>query len=611
MIGTIIQRVLRLLHLTPMSLAAKCRLMFGSAVLFSLAIALLIPYIWMRQLTYKVLLDTNKAQADSMLRSHFQPGPSGGIKLPELNDRGTAKDPNEHSFVWMRFRKDQPKNELASLTDVRAKLLDTVRASGNRDEALTLSRVDGVLQSDYIRLFRATEGCVSCHNPQGSAGAFSLHEAVGAAFVRSRGVGGELRKMVFMNRIWTVMACVIGLTGAVVAFYWITQRVILRPIRQLRALANNVAEGTLDVRSSIDTGDEYEKLAQAFNHMLDHLQAAQEDLREANHRLDAKIIELSESNLELFKANKLKSEFLANMSHEFRTPLNAILGFAQVLREKPGLLKRDKGQRYAENIITSGNRLLTMINDLLDLAKTQAGKMELHVEQASVSQICESSVSSFSLLARKKKIKIYLEVSPTVPLIVTDAGKVQQVLYNFLSNAVKFTPVKGRIDVRASMPDDKTVRIAVTDSGCGIATEDQELIFEQFRQADGSLTREAPGSGLGLAISRELAGMLAGSVGLRSEVGVGSTFWLDLPVTLRPAEGDGAPNAKFRVGDPDAKRDASRLGTQSGLGSKPAPAPARIVTSLPVKAWKAAPHGSTPSEAGSLTSQVAHPELKD
>jgi two-component system, NarL family, sensor histidine kinase BarA len=312
--------------------------------------------------------------------------------------------------------------------------------------------------------------------------------------------------------------------------------VILRPIRQLRALANNVAEGTLDIRSSIATGDEYEKLSQAFNHMLDHLQAAQEDLREANHRLDAKIAELSESNLELFKANKLKSEFLANMSHEFRTPLNAILGFAQVLREKPTLLKREKGQRYAENIITSGNRLLTLINDLLDLAKTQAGKMELHIEQASIAQICESCVSSFSLLARRKKIKIQTQVSPDVPLVTTDAGKVQQVLYNFLSNAVKFTPIKGRIDVLAFMQDDKTLRISVTDTGCGIAKQNQELIFEQFRQADGSLTREAPGSGLGLAISKELASMLAGSVGLQSEVGLGSTFWLDLPTTLRPSE---------------------------------------------------------------------------
>ncbi len=294
--------------------------------------------------------------------------------------------------------------------------------------------------------------------------------------------------------------------------------------------------------------------------------------------LDAKIAELSESNIELFKANKLKSEFLANMSHEFRTPLNAILGFAQVLREKPGLLKRDKGQRYAENIITSGNRLLTLINDLLDLAKTQAGKMELHVEQASISQICESAVSSFSLLARKKKIKLYLEVSPTVPLLMTDAGKVQQILYNFLSNAVKFTPLRGRIDVRASMQDDKTVRIAVTDTGCGIAKEDQELIFEQFRQADGSLTREAPGSGLGLAISKELAGMLAGSIGLRSEVGTGSTFWLDLPTALRPAEPVPAPS-------PGRHRPGSRICRSRRIA--PAPLTSEVAQSTPIAEFRA------------------------
>jgi two-component system sensor histidine kinase BarA len=435
-LGNVLQRILRVLHLSPLSLAEKCRLMFGSAVLLSLVIALLIPYAWLRQLTRKVLLDTNAAKVESvLLRSHFQLGASGGMKLPELNDRGAARDPNEPSIMWIPFYRQAGKSSLA-LSDVQKRLLETVTASSARHEAIALNRVDGTLQSDYVRIFRATEGCVSCHNPQGSAGAFSLNENVGAAILQTRGVGGELRKMVFMNRIWTIMAAVLGATGAMVAFYWITQRVILRPIRQLRAIANNVAEGNLDIRSSIATGDEYEKLAEAFNHMLDNLQAAQEELRLANRQLDGKIAELSERNIELFKANKLKSEFLANMSHEFRTPLNAILGFAQVLREKPGLLKREKGQRYAENIVTSGNRLLTMINDLLDLAKTQAGKMELHVEQASVLQICESLVSSFSLLAHKKRIRVSMEVSPEVPLVTTDAGKVQQVLYNFLSNAV-------------------------------------------------------------------------------------------------------------------------------------------------------------------------------
>jgi signal transduction histidine kinase len=343
-------------------------------------------------------------------------------------------------------------------------------------------------------------------------------------------------------------------------FYWITQRVILRPIRQLRALANNVAEGNLDIRSSIQTGDEYEKLANAFNNMLDGLLSTQEKLRQANKQLDAKIAELSQRNIELFKANKVKSEFLANISHEFRTPLNAILGFAQVLRESadPGTpgkavspgLKNKKAQRYAENIIISGNRLLNMVNDLLDLAKTQAGKMELHIERTSVASLLKALVSSFSLLTKQKKIKVKLQIDPDLPPLMTDTGKVQQILYNFLSNAVKFTPPQGRIEIQAGPspvpretgPQPRFVRVAVTDTGCGIAEADKKKIFEKFRQVDGSITRESTGSGLGLTISTELAVMLAGSIGLESEPGKGSTFWLDIPITLTKEE-NSEPNA--------------------------------------------------------------------
>lgn len=534
-LGKVLQRVLRFLHLTPLSLAEKCRIMFGAAVLFSLAIALLIPYIWMRQLNKKTLLDSNRARAEAVLfPSHFRlTKPSGETTLPELNEQGAARDPNQPGVLWVRFQREQDKNDFSKLSHVQRRLLTALASSETRDEAIVLSRAHDLLQSDYVRVFRATDRCVSCHSAQGIAAAFTPKETIGAAIIQTRGIGGQLGWMALMNRIWIIVAGVIGGTGAIVAFYWITQRVILRPIRQLRALANNVAEGNLDIRSSIATGDEYEKLAQAFNHMLDNLQAAQEKLRQANRQLDAKIAELSERNIELFRANKLKSEFLANMSHEFRTPLNSILGFAQVLREKPGLLKRDKGQRYVENIITSGNGLLNMINDLLDLAKAQAGKMELRVEQTSLVQLCEAVVSSFSLLAKKKKLKVQMKVDENVPLLTTDAGKVQQVLYNFLSNAVKFTPLRGRIDVHARLLDEKVVRIAVTDTGCGIAETDRQIIFDKFRQVDGSLTRESPGSGLGLSICKELAAMLAGSIGLDSEVGKGSTFWLDIPVQLR------------------------------------------------------------------------------
>ena len=523
------RRVLKLLRLSPLSLAKKCQLTFGAAAVFVLALALLLPYIWMGQLTKKASLDAGRAKAETVLYQHFQLN-----TLLALDNTGAVLDVNDPEMRLIRFTKDGVAG-LPQLTEEQRRMIKSLRSEETRDDNIFFARKAGILYSNYVRIFKADDTCINCHKPQGSASAFSPNEQIGAAVIQRP--AGEIDKIVLMNRVWVIVAGLIAGAGAIVAFYMITQRVILRPIRQLRALASNVAEGNLDIRSAIKTGDEYEKLANAFNNMLDGLQATQEKLRQANKQLDAKITELSERNIELFKANKIKSEFLANISHEFRTPLNAILGFAQVLREKPGLLKKEKAQRYAENIITGGNRLLNMINDLLDLAKTEAGKMELHIEETSVPQLCKALIASFSLLTKEKKIKVKLLSDDNVPALMTDAGKVQQILYNFLSNAVKFTPQRGRIEIRAKLlTDENTVRIAVTDTGCGIAEADREKIFEKFRQADGSITRESTGSGLGLAISRELAAMLAGNIGLESELGKGSTFWLDIPLALAKNE---------------------------------------------------------------------------
>ncbi|MBW7991579.1 MAG: HAMP domain-containing protein [Planctomycetes bacterium] len=551
------QKLLKLLRLSPVSLAKKCRITFGAAVIFILTIALLLPYIWMGQLIKKDLLDTGRARSQTLLDRHFQLKNTGQTTLP-LNSLGLLADVNDPDIRWIRFtpapaQPDSDENKTASieLTEKISQTIEALKKNPTQNDKILLNRETGMLRANYVRIFRATDNCITCHNPQGSASAFVLNEHIGTVIISLRGIGSEISKTILMNKIWVIVAGLIGGIGAIVVFYWITQRVILRPIRQLRAIANNVTEGNLDIRSSIKTGDEYEKLANAFNNMLDGLQAAQEKLRQANKQLDAKIAELSERNIELFKANKVKGEFLANISHEFRTPLNAILGFAQVLREKPstaGGLKKDKAQKYAENIISSGNSLLNMINDLLDLAKTQAGKMELHIEKTSVQQLTLELISSFSLMTEKKKIKIKLKVDSDIPLILTDTGKVRQILYNFLSNAVKFTAQRGRIEIRAGAPlsappyvakwesekmaVEKTVRIAVSDTGCGIAESDREKIFEKFRQVDGSITRESTGTGLGLTISTELAAMLAGSVGLQSELEKGSTFWLDIPITL-------------------------------------------------------------------------------
>jgi len=523
-------KCLKRLRLFPLSLAKKCRIAFGAAVVFVLILALLWPYIWMGQLTKNASLDAGRAKVEFLLRQHFRFKKTDETTLPPLANTGVVLDVNEPEIRLIRFTQEG-QSSLSKLTEEQRQMVEALKSDETGDDKIFFAYKAGVLHSNYVRVFRANDKCISCHKPQGSASAFSLNERVAAVVIQRP--APEISNAILLNWVSIIVAGLIAGAGAIVAFYMITQRVILRPIRQLRALASNVTEGNLDIRSSIKTGDEYEKLADAFNNMLDSLQAAQEKLRQANKKLDAKIAELSERNIELFKANKIKSEFLANISHEFRTPLNAILGFAQVLREKPHLLKKDKAQRYAENIITGGNRLLNMINDLLDLAKTEAGKMELHIEEVYIPQLCKALIASFSLITKNKKIKVKLLTDDNIPLLMTDAGKVQQILYNFLSNAIKFTPPRGKIEIRVFLlTDENTVRIAVTDTGCGIAESDRKKIFEKFRQSDGSITRESTGTGLGLAISRELAAMLAGSIGLESELEKGSTFWLDIPITL-------------------------------------------------------------------------------
>jgi two-component system sensor histidine kinase BarA len=255
----------------------------------------------------------------------------------------------------------------------------------------------------------------------------------------------------------------------------------------------------------------------------------QDQLRRVNGDLDRKVDELAQANMALYESNQLKSDFLATMSHELRTPLNSILGFSEVLLSSEQL--SDKQNRWVKNIQTGGDRLLTLINDILDLAKIESGKMQLRVEEFSIHDVCEGLLNMFRPLAEKKNINLTGVMDPTVPLIKQDANKLQQIMWNILSNAIKFTPEGGRVVLKAES-DGTHLILTVTDTGVGIAEEDQELIFEKFRQAVSTLTREHAGTGLGLSIVRELAKLLGGNVKLQSELGRGCTFTVIVPLHL-------------------------------------------------------------------------------
>ena len=535
---TYIDKLGRLTRLKPLSLAEKCRMQFGAAVAFSLLLALLIPYLWMGKLTEKIALDAGRAVAEGMFERHFQTEGEGGKGLPMLEESGAVRSSENRAVRWIRFD-ESDEDESAGLSGRQKKEIERLKSDEHSYDIAWIAEGESVAMNNYVQIVRAADACISCHNAQGSAAAFNKNQPVGALVVQT--TAREIESTRLMNRIWITIAWLLAATGAMVAFYTIAQRIILSPIRQLRALVNNISEGNLDARSVIKSNDEYEKLSDAFNNMLDGLQESQEKLRQANKQLDAKIAQLSDRNIELFKANKLKSEFLANMSHEFRTPLNAILGFAQLLREKPGE-DFEKLKRYAQNIIESGRNLLNMINDLLELAKAEAGKIEMRIEKTSIQELCRGLSAFFSPLAQEKMIKIRLAIDEDIPLVQTDSGKVQQILYNLLSNAVKFTPQRGKVEIAAKMLDDKTVRISVIDTGPGISPQDQEKIFEKFRQIDGSITRPGTGTGLGLAICKELATLLAGNISLESESGTGSTFHLDIPVSLANGDSDNSAN---------------------------------------------------------------------
>jgi two-component system sensor histidine kinase BarA len=338
-----------------------------------------------------------------------------------------------------------------------------------------------------------------------------------------------------------LVSVAIGTVVICVAFLWaIVRYVIVKPLAHLRDVTEEVSQGRMDVRAEVNTGDEFEELSRSFNRMLRHLMDTQLALQSVNQDLDNKVDEQAQLNLKLYEMNQIKSEFLANMSHELRTPLNSIIGFSEILETAKGL--EDKQVRFASNIRNSGRLLLDLINDILDLAKLEAGKMEVNPSEIKLNQLISELCEMVRNLAETKNIQLTVDVHSDFPLVFQDKIKLQQILTNLLSNAIKFTPEGGRINVIAEQlaSEPTTLRIHVRDTGVGIAEPDQAIIFEKFRQGPSaigkdSLTREVSGTGLGLSIVKELCILLGGQIQLVSEVGKGSTFSITLPWRFQPA----------------------------------------------------------------------------
>ena len=240
---------------------------------------------------------------------------------------------------------------------------------------------------------------------------------------------------------------------------------------------------------------------------------------------------LEDDNRRMQEANRLKSEFLANMSHELRTPLNAIIGFADLMHKgKVGPVSADH-EEYLGDILTSSRHLLQLINDVLDLSKVESGKMEFRPEPLDLSTVVGEVRDVLRGLAAAKRIRMEMELA-SLPAAWLDAAKLKQVLYNFLSNAIKFTPERGRVVVRLSPDGEGHFRLEVEDSGIGIRPDQMHLLFVEFQQLDGGSGKKYAGTGLGLSLTKRIVEAQGGTVGATSTLGAGSRFWAILPLSV-------------------------------------------------------------------------------
>jgi signal transduction histidine kinase len=257
--------------------------------------------------------------------------------------------------------------------------------------------------------------------------------------------------------------------------------------------------------------------------------ASQSKLAIENARL---FQEVEDKGRQLEVANQHKSDFLAAMSHELRTPLNAVIGFSEVLLERMFGDLNAKQEEYLHDIVASGRHLLSLINDILDLAKVEAGRMDLDLASFNLPAALDNALTLVRERAARHGIAVASSVDAGVDRIVADERKFKQIVLNLLSNAIKFTPEGGRIDVTA-VSADGTVEISVSDTGIGIAPEDQDAIFEEFRQVGNDVGRKREGTGLGLPLAKKFVELHGGRIWVKSRVGAGSTFTFTLP--LQPA----------------------------------------------------------------------------
>ena len=551
------------------------------------------------KLITKVVEDLRDLKYDAEFLS-LEPVEQPALDTEPRDDRWRAK---QATATWeVEILKELQASYQAQLADWKvriaaadgAPITDDNDVPANEDTYATFETIkpaykDGISpdhkQYFYYQPVNWKESCVACHllisgiTPDPERPMSAQADLLPFRAVKISVPYAPTYRTINRNRATFWAMAIITVFLSMVALYIVVRYVIVKPLQHLQEVSEQVEKGNYQARAEIETNDEFEELAHAYNRMLRHMVDAQGKLRDANVELDAKVDQLAQANMQLFETNRVKSEFLANVSHELRTPLNSIIGFSDVLQNLESL--QDKEQRYASNIGRSGRVLLDMINDILDLAKLESGKTQLHMSEFCIENLVRTQCDVIRPLAEDKNIDVLIDCPSELPEMLQDQGKVHQILSNLLSNAIKFTPEGGRVRVvvatePAEGPPERLV-LTVEDTGVGIADEDRDVIFEKFRQATATrssdnLTREFSGTGLGLSIVRELSTLMQGEVSFVSELGKGSAFTVRLPWVLADSAGlQLTADARSGANGAPLPNTEARHPQQSATGAAPLP----------------------------------------
>ncbi|MDK1031419.1 MAG: ATP-binding protein [Planctomycetia bacterium] len=531
--------------LKKMTLEQKCRIIFGLFILLIIAVSMFWPWYHMEQLVSR----SDRERAELIAKAVW--GNAHAVRL--AGSKAASEQLDAYLKQWLLDGKTLARQPLIMTFPPAAEGPQDATVLGSarplrKFERQAIGRLFENTQENYVYEvvggeLRYLQAIRAGFSDLGHDGNWQADQIIGAVSIRLP--LARHQQTIFWYRVILISAAGVTAILSMLVFHTVVRYIIVRPVRHLKEIADRVSEGNLRIRSQISTGDELESLSDAFNNMLDRIEESQKELRRANVNLDAKLDELAQANVALFETNQVKNKFLATMSHELRTPLNSIIGFAEILNNAPAVAQNPKYARYVDNIISSGHLLLNIINELLDIARLEAGKMQIKCTQTSPRDVCEVVHGMIRPMVGEKSIDIEMEVHPETPIMTTDTSKLEQILYNLMSNAIKFT-AEGRVMMRAWPMDREHVAFSVSDSGPGISKDQQLRIFNRFSQLDNPETRAHGGAGLGLSIVKDLVNLLGGTVSVESALGQGATFTVILPVDSSAAASDETQPAAAR-----------------------------------------------------------------